>query len=216
MIDLNQFVRSSDKGDLGALKTTTQKFYRINGGSTQLEGVSSDVVMPDRYAYLKMGERDVDNAMPWDKIDSAKYSIWTNNAKFDKAIADSKNRIAQNQQFKLIEENAKWIDERSKENNYSLKFEEFKKNQKAIEETNKKFKSIADYNYHLKFTSLPQEAEAMKTDTSLKEKRERWHESLAKDIYVEEALNVLDDLQSKPVVKKGVPEMAKNKKLVKS
>ena len=216
VIDLNQFVRSSDKGDLGALKTTTQKFYRINGGSTQLEGVSSDVVMPDRYAYLKMGERDVDNAMPWDKIDSAKYSIWTNNAKFDKAIADSKNRIAQNQQFKLIEENAKWIDERSKENNYSLKFEEFKKNQKAIEETNKKFKSIADYNYHLKFTSLPQEAEAMKTDTSLKEKRERWHESLAKDIYVEEALNVLDDLQSKPVVKKGVPEMAKNKKLVKS
>jgi carboxyl-terminal processing protease len=56
----------------------------------------------------------------------------------------------------------------------------------------------------------------MKTDTSLKEKRERWHESLAKDIYVEEALNILDDLQSKPVVKKGVPEMAKNKKLVKS
>jgi carboxyl-terminal processing protease len=57
VIDLNQFVRSSTVGDLGALKTTTQKFYRINGGSAQLEGVSSDVVMPDRYAYLKMGER---------------------------------------------------------------------------------------------------------------------------------------------------------------
>lgn len=216
VIDLNQFVRSSDKGDLGALKTTTQKFYRINGGSTQLEGVSSDVVMPDRYAYLKMGERDLDNAMPWDKIDPAQYNVWTNNAKFNKAIADSKNRIAQNQQFKLIEENAKWIDARSKENDYSLKMEEFKKNQKAIEETNKKFKSIADYNYNVKFTSLPQEAEAMKTDVSLKEKRERWHESLSKDIYVEEALNVLDDLQSKPVVKKSVPMAIKNKKLVKS
>lgn len=216
VIDLNQFVRSSDKGDLGALKTTTQKFYRINGGSTQLEGVSSDVVMPDRYAYLKMGERDVDNAMPWDKIDPAQYKVWTNNAKFNKAIADSKNRIAQNQQFKLIEENAKWIDERSKENDYSLKLEEFKKNQKAIEETNKKFKSIVDYDYHLKFASLPQEAEAMKTDASLKEKRERWHESLSKDIYVEEALNVLDDLQSKPVVKKSVPVAMKKQKLVKS
>lgn len=216
VIDLNQFVRSSDKGDLGALKTTTQKFYRINGGSTQLEGVSSDVVMPDRYAYLKMGERDVDNAMPWDKIDAAQYKVWTNNAKFNKAIADSKNRIAQNQQFKLIEENAKWIDERSKENNYSLKLEEFKKNQKAIEETNKKFKSIADYNYHLKFTSLPLEAESMKTDASLKEKRERWHESLSKDIYVEEALNVLDDLQSKPVAKKSVPVAMKKHKVVKS
>jgi carboxyl-terminal processing protease len=216
VIDLNQFVRSSDKGDLGALKTTTQKFYRINGGSTQLEGVSSDVVMPDRYAYLKMGERDVDNAMPWDKIDAAQYNVWKNNAKFSKVIADSKNRIAQNQQFKLIEENAKWIDERSKENDYSLKFDEFKKNQKAIEETNKKFKSIADYNYHLKFSSLPVEAEAMKTDASLKEKRERWHESLAKDIYVEEALNVLDDLQSKPVVKKSIPVAMKKQKLVKS
>jgi carboxyl-terminal processing protease len=216
VIDLNQFVRSSDKGDLGALKTTTQKFYRINGGSTQLEGVSSDVVMPDRYAYLKMGERDVDNAMPWDKIDPAQYNVWKNTSKFDKAIADSKSRIAQSQQFKLIEESAKWIDERSKENDYSLKFEDFKKNQKAIEETNKKYKSIADYDYHLKFTSLPQEAEAMKTDASLKEKRERWHESLTKDIYVEEALNVLDDLQAKPVVKKGVPETLKKEKLVKS
>ena len=216
VIDLNSFVRSSSAGDLGALKTTTQKFYRINGGSTQLEGVSSDIVMPDRYAYLKMGERDVDNAMPWDKIDPAPYSVWTNNAKFEKAIADSKKRIAQNPQFKLIEENAKWIDERSKENLYSLKMEEFKKSQKEIEDTNKKFKPIADYDYHLKFTSLPLEAEAMQKDASLKEKRERWHESLSKDIYVEEALNVLDDLQSKPVVKKTVPVTMKKQKLVKT
>ena len=216
IIDLNQFVRSSDQGDLGALKTTTQKFYRINGGSTQLDGVSSDVVMPDRYAYLKMGERDIDNAMPWDKIDPAQYNIWTNNSKFEKAIVDSRKRIAQNPQFKLIEENAKWIDVRSKENVYSLKFEEFNKNQKTIEDINKKFKSIADYNYHLKFSSLPQEIEAMKTDLSLKEKRERWHESLSKDVYVEEALNVLDDLQSKPVVKKNFLEIIKKEKLVKT
>ncbi len=216
VIDLNQFVRSSDKGDLGALKTTTQKFYRINGGSTQLEGVSSDVVMPDRYAYLKMGERDMDNAMPWDKIGAAQYNVWTNNAKFDKAIAESKNRIAQNQHFKLIEENAKWVDNRSKEYDYSLKLDEFKKNQKTIEDANKKFKSIADYNYNLKFSSLPLEAEAMKTDVSLKEKRERWHESLTKDIYVEEALNILDDLQPQPVVKKSMPVTLKNKKTVKS
>ena len=74
VIDLNQFVRGSSVGDLGALKNTTQKFYRINGGSTQLEGVKSDVVMPDKYAYLKMGERDIDNAMPWDKVDPAQLS----------------------------------------------------------------------------------------------------------------------------------------------
>lgn len=216
VFDLNTLVRSSSAGDMGALKTTTQKFYRINGGSTQLEGVSSDIVMPDRYAYLKMGERDMDNAMPWDKIDPAQYNVWTNNAKFEKAIADSKKRIAQNAQFKLIEENAKWIDERSKENLYSLKMDEFKKSQKEIEDTNKKFKPIYDYDYHLKFTSLPLEIEAMKNDASLKEKRDRWHESLSKDIYVEEALNVLDDLQAKPVVKKRVSETFNKQKVVKT
>jgi carboxyl-terminal processing protease len=216
VFDLNSFLRNSEVGDLGALKTTTQKFYRINGGSTQLEGVSSDVVMPDRYAYLKMGERDVDNAMPWDKIDPAVYNVWNKTSNFEKAIAESKKRIAQSSDFKLIEENAKWIDDRSKENEYSLKFEDFKKNQKAIEETNKKYKSIADYDYHAKFSSLPTEVEAMKKDLSLKEKRERWHESLSKDIYVEEALNVLDDLQSKPVVKRNISEKFKKDKLVKS
>ena len=216
VIDLNQFVRSSDVGDLGALKTTTQKFYRINGGSTQLEGVSSDVVMPDKYSYLKMGERDVDNAMPWDKIDPAEYTVWNKNGNFDKAIMNSKKRIAQNSQFKLIEENAKWIDERNHENSYSLKLDSFKKEQQRIEEANKKFKSISDYDYHLKFSSLPLEAELMKKDASLKEKRDRWHESLSKDIYVEEALNVLDDLQSKPVVKKTISGKMTKGKLVKS
>ena len=97
-----------------------------------------------------------------------------------------------------------------------MKFEDFKKNQKAIEETNKKYKSIANYDYHVKFTSLPLEVEAMKNDLSLKEKRERWHESLTKDIYVEEALNVLDDLQSKPVIKRNVLDKSKKDKLVKS
>jgi carboxyl-terminal processing protease len=216
VIDLNQFVRSSEMGDLGALKTTTQKFYRINGGSTQLEGVSSDVVMPDKFSYLKMGERDIPNAMPWDKIDPAAYTIWNKNDKFQKAIANSKLRIAQNTQFKLIEENAKWIDKRSKENLYSLKFDDFKKEQLRIEEANKKYKVIANYDYHLNFTSLPAETELMKSDASLKEKRDRWHESLKKDIYVEEALNVLDDLQSKPVIKNEISTKIVKGKLVKS
>jgi len=116
----------------------------------------------------------------------------------------------------LIEENAKWIDARSKDSGYSLKFEDFKKNQKAIEAAGKKYKSIADYDYHANFTSLPDEAEAMKKDASLKEKRKRWHESLSKDIYVEEALNVLDDLQANPVAKKNIQVTNKKEKLAKS
>lgn len=216
VIDLNQFVRNSAVGDLGAIKTTTQKFYRINGGSTQLEGVSSDIVMPDRYAYLKMGERDVDNAMPWDKIDPAEYTVWNKNANFNQAIVNSKKRILQSSQFQLIEENAKWIDSRSEDNTYSLNIDKFKTAQNEIEEKAKKYKPLSDYKNALKFISLPYEVDEANKDIALKEKRDRWHEALSKDIYVEEALNVLDDLQLKPILKKSIPAKLKKEKLAKS
>jgi carboxyl-terminal processing protease len=214
VIDFNQFVRGSNVGDLGSLKTTIQKFYRINGGSTQLEGVKSDIVMPDRFAYLKMGERDIDNAMPWDKIDKAEYQIWDKQTNFEKAIANSKNRISRNPQFNLIDENAKWLDERNKVNIYSLNLEKFKSEQKKLEETNKKYKSLSDYTSNLLFNSLPYEKELMKNDISLKEKREDWFQSLSKDIYVEEALSILKDLQ--PDAKKEVTNKIKKEKLIKS
>ncbi len=215
VIDLNPFVRSSTFGDIGALKTTIQKFYRINGGSTQLEGVSSDIVMPDRYAYLKMGERDEENAMPWDKINPASYTLWNDTSRFNQAIINSKKRIENNLQFQLIEENAKWIDSRSTENTYSLHMDKFKVAQNHIEETAKKFKPIFDYQNNLKFMSLPNEIEEFAKDPILKEKRDRWHESLSKDIYIEEALNVLDDLQIKSIVKNNIPS-DKKRKLVKT
>jgi carboxyl-terminal processing protease len=215
VIDLNQFIRNSKIGDLGAMKTTTQKFYRINGGSTQLEGVSSDVVMPDRYSYIKIGERDIDNAMAWDKIDAADYTVWKQQNNFNAAIANSKKRLSQNKQFQLIDENAKWINDRSDDNSYSLQIKKFKLDQATLEADSKKYKSISDYKNELKFSSLPYELAAMEKDTLLKEKRVRWHENLAKDIYVEEALNVLDDLQIKQTSKEIFP-VRKKEKLVKS
>jgi carboxyl-terminal processing protease len=216
IIDLNQFIRNSKLGDLGALKTTTQKFYRINGGSTQLEGVRSDVVMPDKYSYIKMGERDIDNAMPWDKIDAADYNVWNKTNNISTAIENSKKRLAENNQFKLIDENAKWINERSEDYVYNLQIDKFKSEQKLLEETSKKYKAVLDYQNQLTFNSLPYENELMKTDSALKEKRQRWHEGLAKDIYVDEALNVLGDLQSKEMAKKTNVTLKKKDKLVKS
>jgi carboxyl-terminal processing protease len=214
VIDLNQFIRNSEFGDLGALKTTTQKFYRINGGSTQLEGVSSDIAMPDRYSYVKMGERDIENAMPWDKIDPADFKPWEGATNFEYAVDNSKKRIAQNAEFKLIDENAKWINDRSEESVYTLKLDDFRKEQKNLEEKAKKYKSIVDYKNNLKFISLPSEVSAMEKDAVLKEKRDRWHESLSKDIYVQEAMNILDDLQ--PKTNKGSVSLKKKDKLVKS
>lgn len=214
VIDLNQFVRGSTYGDLGALKTTTQKFYRINGGSTQLEGVKSDIAIPDRYAYLKMGEKDIDNAMPWDKIDAADYKIWDKQNNFDLAIQKSRERMSNNAQLNLIDDNAKWLDERNKENVYSLNIDKFKAEQKALDEKNKKYNPIVDYKNSFDFNSLPYEIEQMNNDSVLKEKRERWHESLSKDIYIEEAIHILNDLQSEN--NKGLTTKVKKDKLVKS
>ncbi len=193
LIDLNQFVRNNDMGDLGALKTTTQKFYRINGGSTQREGVLSDIVMPDRYSYIDMGERDVDNAMPWDKIEPAAYKPVKSN--FAGPIANSKKRIAANEQFKLMDENAKWVFAKKDENTYNLNIDKFKAEVTKAEAVAKKFKVLNDYKNNLKFDGLPYEKEIFAKEPLLAEKKQRWYESLSKDIYVEEALNVLGDMQ---------------------
>ena len=193
LIDLNQFVRGNSMGDLGALKTTTQKYYRIDGGSVQLKGVESDVVMTDRYSYIDMGERDIDNAMPYDKIDPASYKPYRNN--FDQIIANSNRRMAASPQFKLMDENAKWVNEQKDDNTYSLNIDKFKADMAKNEEATKKFKAFKDYNSGLTFDALPYEKELFAKEPELAEKKQRWYESLAKDIYVEEALNILNDMQ---------------------
>ncbi len=214
IIDLNQFVRNSNYGDLGALKTTTQKFYRIDGGSTQLRGVSSDVVVPDRYSYIEIGERDLHNAMPWDKIDPAQYQSWKG-GDLGKAITNSRKRVTENPQFKLIDENAKWLSGRRDENTYSLNLVKFRKEQDDLDNEAKRFKSIGDYDNHLTFASLPYEDELVKKDETLKEKRDRWHEALTKDAYIEEALNVLSDMQQNGSGTPGL-NLKKKEKVVKS
>lgn len=213
VFDLNNLVRNSSVGDLGALKTTTQKFYRINGGSTQLKGVASDVVLPDRYSYIEIGERDAENALPWDKIDPASYKIWDKQPNFDLAVANSKKRVEENPQFKLIDENAKWLSKRKDENDYSLNITKFKQEQNTLEAEAKKFKVLSDYKNQLVFTSLPFEEAMMAKDDVLKEKRKRWHENLAKDVYVEEAINVLADLQPG---NKAAVNLKKKERLIKS
>ena len=195
VIPLENIVRSNEHGDLGAIKLTTQKFYRINGGSTQLEGVKSDVVVPDRYSYIDLGERDQENPLAWDKIDPADYTLWDGYIDYEATIASSTKRMAQNAQIELIEENAKWIKHAQDETVVSLKYGDYKKGLEADKEKAKYFKTISDYDSHLTFESLKYEKELFTQDSILREKRDRWHKDLSKDVYVEEAVNVLEDLK---------------------
>ncbi|HKL35144.1 MAG TPA: carboxy terminal-processing peptidase [Salegentibacter sp.] len=195
VIDLNRWLRSNEFGDVGALKLTTQKFYRVNGGSTQLEGVKSDVVVPDRYSFVDIGEKDQDNPLPWDKIDPANYSIWDGYVNFEETIAASKERMDSNEQLKLIEQHAKWIKDQSEDSFHSLKYNEYASTAERNQEMAKSFDSIKNYKTDLTFISLPSEEELFQNDTILKEKRDRWHTNLSKDVYVEEAIHVLADMK---------------------
>lgn len=195
VIPLDNIVRSNEHGDLGAIKLTTQKFYRINGGSTQLEGVKSDVVVPDKYSYIDLGERDQSNPLKWDKITPADYKIWDGYIDYDQTIANSKRRMAANSQIKLIEENAKWLKGEQDETEISLNYETYKEEKVKDKEQSDYFKTLSDYDSKLTFKSLRYEEELFTKDSVLREKRNRWHTNLAKDVYVEEAVNVLQDLK---------------------
>ncbi len=208
--DLNTFVRSSTFGDLGAIKITTQKFYRINGGSTQREGVYSDIVMPDKYSYIDMGERDSDNALPWDKIPAADYKRFGND--FTGVVANSKKRMAANPQFKLMDENGKWVNNQKDETTFSLNIDKFKAEQTKSEAATAKFKELNKYKNNLVFEALPYEKEMFKKDPALAEKKQAWYDSLSKDMYVEEALNVLQDMQgTKTAAIKSTKEVNKTR-----
>lgn len=201
VIPLDPIVRGNEHGDLGAIKLTTQKFYRINGGSTQLEGVKSDIVVPDRYSYIDLGERDQQNPLGWDKITPADYKIWDGYIDLDQAVKNSKERMAKNEQIKLIEENAKWLKEQQDENLISLKYDAYVGKEQEAKKRSERFKSLKDYDSKLSFGSLQYETELFTQDSVLREKRDRWHKDLARDIYVEEAVNVLKDLHQNNIKK---------------
>ncbi|GGD53809.1 carboxy terminal-processing peptidase [Muriicola marianensis] len=195
MYPLENVVHVNEYGDLGAIKVTIQKFYRVNGESNQLEGVKSDIVIPDRYRYIVLGEKGQPTAMSWDKINPANYRVWDGNIDFEKIIENSNKRIAQNPQVKLIEENAKWLKDQQDEMTVTLNYDLYKARDKANREKSDYFKKLSEYDSQLTFESVKYEQELFTQDTLLKEKRERWHKNLVKDVYIEEAVNVLKDLR---------------------
>ncbi|MGY0391714.1 carboxy terminal-processing peptidase [Bizionia sp. KMM 8389] len=200
--DLNRMVKNNQIGDLGALKVTRQKYYRINGGSVQLEGVKSDVIVPDRFSFIDIGEKDQKNPLTWDEIDAADYELWEGYFDYDKTISMSNSRMKNNEQLKLIEENAKWVRARMDEKNYPLKYVDYKAQLDSNESESKTFEKIGEYQTNLTYNSLPYEQKLFEQDTVLQDKRNRWHESLSKDVYVEEALHVLEDLKASYSIKK--------------
>ena len=209
MIDLNKIISGNTYGDLGAVKLTTDKFYRINGGSTQLEGVKSDVIFPNRYSYIKVGERDQENPLKWDKISPANYQTFINEERFLSIIEKSNKRLESNPYVKLIDEQAKVIKRRQENSEFTLNYEDLIK-EKAIENSEtEKFKKLTEFTNTLTFYPTKMDLDKILNDSVLVKKRKRWEETLSKDIYIDEAVNILSDLSKVSVNYKKIAQTSK-------
>ena len=194
IIPINKFYPNYDK-KLGFLKMTIQKFYRINGGSTQVEGVYSDIAMPTRFSYMSYGERDLEGALKWDKVPQANYKPINSYINFSDVVTSSIERINNDPKFQLIDEYAKWLKNEQEDSTYSLNYKQYKKELKEREVFSKKFNSVFKYKSNLTFNSPKYELPLFKDNKDLEEKRMAWHKNLSKDIYISEALNVLSQLK---------------------
>ncbi len=194
VIDLNRIIAVNQYGDLGALKVTTDKFYRINGGSTQLEGVKSDIVFPSQYSSIKIGEKDQSNPLSWDKITPANYSIDKYKSRNNYAIEKSKARLAENPMVNLILEQGEWIKLKQDDYDFHLDYNGYINKRDNDKKYSKRFDILNDFQSDLSFIWLGENFSEKKSDDVLI-RRERWLKGLKKDIFLDEAVNVLNDLK---------------------
>lgn len=193
VLELNRY--ADFDSDLGAVKMTIQKFYRINGGSTQLKGVTSDIHLPSKYSYMEIGEQDYENALEFDKVPELDYRKWKGYRNLKSVLSRSNKRVSKDQTFSKIDDYAQWLKEASEDKTVFLNYEAFKNDLSKNEEMAKKFEVLGEYKSDLAFVSPKYELPLLLEDEGLKEKRERWHEELCKDIHLFESLNVLADLK---------------------
>ncbi|MBL7930976.1 MAG: carboxy terminal-processing peptidase [Bacteroidia bacterium] len=179
---------------IGEVKITQQKFYRINGGSTQLKGVTPDIALPDPYALLELGEKELDNPMPWDEITRADYTEF-NTINYQKVIKNSHKRVSASSQFALIEEQAKEIKLKKDDTKYSLNLATFRAEQKQLRDQNKKYEDLRKDIKGFSGNLLDEYKAEISADTSRLGRETRWAKGIAKDIYVHEATNVLNDMK---------------------
>ena len=191
-VSLNRFLNTND--DYGDLKLTIQKFYRISGNSTQLEGVKSDVVMDDYFTYDEIGEKYDEHALPWDQIKSSDYKP-LNTIDMAGIVKRSTERIKANKPYQLLVESAKWRQALGKEETVTLNQTKFFELMKKRKEELKKFESLTKYDNGLQFTQYQSEIERMKKDEAFSVKSKNWIKNLKRDLYLQEAMNVISEIK---------------------
>ena len=201
---------SMSNSDLGTVKLTLQKFYRINGGSTQLKGVYSDIVLPDNLENLKVREKDDPDALPWDEINKASYTNWSSGYDLKTIQQLSNQRLENDVTFKTIRETTDWL---SKQNDkeYSLQIDKYRKEQSMIRSSVKQMETLLKLNGQLDVTALPGETNRWENDKNKQERFNQWIKDRQKDIYLDQAVKVVNDMIGQQNVVKAKTEDEKKK-----
>ncbi len=196
-IDLDRTVRGYDEfKPLGELKVTMQKFYRINGGSTQLRGVEPDIVLPDRYAHLDVGEREYDYAMKWTSIDPLSYqqAVLVEKHK-DELRMRSESRLLKNSDFNLIKDQAEYLKKRSDETSYPLTVGAYQEVVDIREMAEEKYDKIMKSDLpNFNVSNLQEDYASINLDKNTAARNVEWINYIKKDIYIAESINIVKDM----------------------
>ncbi len=195
-LDLDNFVLPAfdTVKPLGSVKVTMQKFYRINGGSTQLKGVVPDIILPDVYDEIDRGEKELDYPLAWDEIPVANYAAY-NAINYDKLKANSKARMAKNDNFALIQKEAEELKVRRDETDVNLNLVKYIARNKLEKERIKKYDVFKNDLKGIKSSILEADKQAMSIDTAKLNRFVKWSNNLKKDNWVYEACNVVSEMK---------------------
>ncbi|MDX2285687.1 MAG: carboxy terminal-processing peptidase [Bacteroidia bacterium] len=197
-VNLDDVVRGySEVKPLGEVKLTTQKFYRINGGATQLKGVVPDIIIPDEYSLLQVGEKDQDHTMAWDEISPVPYRPWEQSVtkQLDRLRDNSAKRVAASQSFRMIQENAELIKRRQEQDTYPLNLDAYRADRRSQDAENERYKNIRTPIAGFTAATLQDDLASVSADTVRSQRAKTWHENIVKDPYIYEAMMVLNDFR---------------------
>ncbi len=183
----------SGAGDLGAVHLTLQKYYRINGGATQLKGVESDIVLPGLYEAYKVREKDSPNALVWDEMPKASYQTWTYAPDLVALQQKSSERLTTNGVFKEIKDKTNILADNRKTAR-SLEIQKYKAQQKEVKEISTKVRNLTQLKDDLSVANLSSDLETINSDSLKKDRNDFWVKYLKKDVYLGETLNIMSDV----------------------
>ncbi|MCO5240500.1 MAG: carboxy terminal-processing peptidase [Chitinophagaceae bacterium] len=188
--------------NLGTIKLTLQKFYRINGGSTQLKGVTPDIVLPDQFEYLRYREKDNPDALQWDEIARAKYATWSNGADITAIKAAEEKRIQSDSVFEQIKANTELL-ARLNDKEYTLNLKKYQEEQKQIREIVRQIDKLTKTERPNPIELLPADVARFSGDTAKQERQDLWLKALKSDIYLNETVSIVNNIISQNAIVKS-------------